>query len=47
MSTVVTEKRAIEAAARAMIAGCGAAAPTFDIDLDLGRVIDPGDARLL
>jgi hypothetical protein len=36
----VSDKKTIREEARRMIASCGAAAKTFDIDLELGRVVD-------
>lgn len=41
VTRIVTDKRAIRAEARKMIAGCGAAPAEFEIDLVLGRVLDP------
>ncbi len=40
VTRVVADKAAIRAEARDAIARCGAAPKEFDIDLELGRVID-------
>lgn len=40
VTRVVADKTAIRAEARDAIAQCGAAPKVFDIDLELGRVID-------
>ncbi|MFI2338405.1 hypothetical protein ACH474_33965 [Nocardia rhamnosiphila] len=40
VTRIVADKTAIRAEARKAIAQCGAAPKMFDIDLELGRVID-------
>lgn len=40
VSRFVSDKKRIREEAHAMIAKCGAAPSQFDIDLELGRVID-------
>ncbi|WP_280202265.1 hypothetical protein [Nocardia cyriacigeorgica] len=47
VSRVVADKRAVEEAAREMIAACGAAPAVFDVELDVGRFIEVGEAALL
>ncbi|WP_156090811.1 hypothetical protein [Nocardia cyriacigeorgica] len=44
---MVADKRAVEEAAREMIAACGAAPAVFDVELDVGRFIEVGEAALL
>jgi len=43
----VTDKKEIRAKAHEMIARCGAAPSRFEIDLELGRVLDTAGAQQL
>ncbi|MEU4315418.1 hypothetical protein [Nocardia sp. NPDC024068] len=44
---IVADKKSIRSEAREMIARCGAAPREFEVELELGRVVDKSEFRLL
>lgn len=47
VSRLVSEKDAIRKTAHDMIALCGAAPSKFEVELELGRVLEKSDLRIL